>query len=66
MPKPKDEALAALRTLLERFRHPAPLDGLEREVLRATARYAIEQVEAIQEVKRARKTGAAAPGGATC
>ena len=53
--KPKDEALAALAQLLERLRSPDSLDGLERATLTATARYALGQVEAIQELKRARK-----------
>ena len=53
--KPKDEALAALKALLDRLRRPDSLDGLERATLTATTRYALEQVEAIQELKRARK-----------
>lgn len=59
-PKPKAEALDTLTRLLERLRNPAPIDGLERHTLAATAAYALEQVEAIQEIKRARKGKASA------
>ena len=52
----KGEALKALAHLQKRLDDPAdPLDGLARRHLRATVEFAIEQVEAIQEVKRVRK-----------
>jgi pyruvate-formate lyase-activating enzyme len=59
MPTPKAEALDAIAKLLARFRDRRPIDGLEFHTLAATAAYAHEQVEAIQEVKRVRKPKAA-------
>lgn len=52
----KTEALKALEHIRARLADGAPLDGLERARLRATAEYAIEQVGAIAELKRARRS----------
>ena len=51
----KDEALKALAHIQKRLDDPEPLEGLARRHLRATVEFAVEQVEAIQEVKRVRK-----------
>lgn len=54
-PKPRDEALAALASIQKALADPAPLDGLARVQLAATVEYAILQVEAIEELRRARR-----------
>ena len=55
MSEHKGEALKALRTVIEALAGPEPIDGLRRHQLRATVEYAQEQVEAIAELKRARR-----------
>lgn len=54
-PTPRDAALAALRGIETVIASPQPIDGLLRATLAAQLAYAIAQVEAIEEVKRARK-----------
>ena len=51
----KDEVLKALAHIQKRLADPDPLEGLARHQLRAVVNYAVEQTEAIQEVKRVRK-----------
>lgn len=53
--KPKDEAIKALTTVVEKLGDPNYQDAFARHILKATAQYALEQVALIQEVKRARK-----------
>ncbi|MBI4060137.1 MAG: hypothetical protein HY403_01775 [Elusimicrobia bacterium] len=55
MNQAKTEALKALDHIRQRLADGLALDGLDRARLRATAEYAIEQVQAIQEVKRVRR-----------
>lgn len=51
----RDEALKVLSQVIARLADPQLLVGLEKMQLRATVEYARDEVEAIQEVKRARK-----------
>jgi len=51
----RDEALKALKTLIERLSSLEPIDGMNRYQLKAVAEYAQEQVALIQEVRRVRK-----------
>ena len=54
MSQHKDEAIKALRHIIERLGSPEPLVGQERFQLKGTAEYALVEVEAIEELKRAR------------
>ena len=56
----KTEALTALRDIADALGVAEPIDGLARVVLSAKVQYAIAQVEAIAELKRARKAKAPA------
>jgi hypothetical protein len=52
----KAEAEKAVRTVAEALAGPEPIEGLRRFQLRATLEYALEQLAAVQELKRPRKT----------
>lgn len=52
----KEEALKALAHIRKALESPDPIEGLARHQLKATADFAVEEVEAIQELKRARRT----------
>lgn len=58
--KPKHEALTALASISRALADPSPIDGLARVQFSATVEYAIAQVEAIEELRRARKKKGAA------
>ena len=51
----KSEALRALAHVQKALEGSEPLEGLPRRQLAATIAYAVENVEAIQELKRRRK-----------
>ena len=51
----KEEALRALAHVQKALEGTEPLEGLPRRQLAAAAAYAVENVEAIQELKRRRK-----------
>ena len=55
-PQEKAEALRALASVRAILADPEPLDGLRRRQAVATLDYATEQVAAIEELKRARRT----------
>ena len=52
----KDEALRALEEIRKKLVAPEEIRGLDHRLLVATVDYAIEQILAIQEVKRKRKS----------
>lgn len=58
----RDEAVRALSHLIARLGGDQPLDTLERRQLTATAAYAREQVDMIQELKRPRRRRALITG----
>ena len=51
----KEEAVKAIRQVIEALAGPEDIAGLRRFQLRAALEYAAEQVDAIQELRRARK-----------
>ncbi len=54
----KAEAQKALLTVIEALAGPEPIVGIRRFQLKGSAEYALEQVGAIQELKRSRKPAA--------
>lgn len=56
----KCEALKALESVHARLANPEPLDPLGRRLLLATIEHAHDEVAAIEELKRARRTTKAA------
>lgn len=51
----KEEALKALAHIRKTLDGTEPIEGLARHQLKATADFAVEEVEGIQELKRARR-----------
>ena len=51
----KEEALKALAHIRKTLDGTEPIEGLARHQLKATADFAVEEVEAIQELKRVRR-----------
>ena len=56
----REEALRALAHVQKALEGPEPIEGLPRRQLAATVAYVVEQVEALQELKRQRRTEAPA------
>ena len=54
-PTAKSEALKAIDTVRKNLRNGDPVDDLSRRIMAATLDYAVEQVTAIQELKRQRR-----------
>ena len=52
----RDEALKALEHVIDRLAAAEPIDGLTKYQLKASLEFAHEEIQKIQEVKRARKT----------
>ncbi len=54
----KDEALKTLNGVIEALAKPEPIDGLRRFQLKGACEFALEEVKAIQELKRRRPSKA--------
>lgn len=54
-PQAKAEALRALASVKTMLEDDEPIDGLRRRQVAATIDYAVEQVDAIAELQRARR-----------
>ena len=62
MNESKSEAVKAIQHVVEALAGPEPIEGLRRHQLRATLEFAQEQVNSIQELKRARRATKAHEG----